>query len=183
MADPGVIVNTPDWHEIKSGGFVVPERESFDELTALLFTQIGSTDPDLREITYDILSEWILNGMYSHVELVPMIGRLAQNLRFGLGEVESDSVFLRSFSALLVGEIANYDNDAEVLDVDSIQSIMTALLSLVRGEVDRRGFVEGKGWAHAIEHARMALGDVVRSRLLVEEDRAKIAATLATVTE
>lgn len=139
-----------DWQSIQDNDFALPAKHDLDVLTGILIAQIGIPDADIREITYDILSEWILRGRYSSTALIAMIDTLTQNLQIDIAQEQGDGVFLRSYSALLLGEIVNYDNEAAVLDGKDVKAIFTALLHYLGDERDTRALVEGKGWAHAV---------------------------------
>src|SRR5690606_23708200 len=44
------------------------------------------------------------------------------------------------------------------------------LFTYVRNEKDIRGYVDSKGWAHAVAHAADALGEVAKHRYIREDD-------------
>ena len=85
-----------------------------------------------------------------------------RGLAVGIGEDGTDTVFRRSFSALVLAECLERATSA---DRDRPASPTTTVLRwgdrvagwLVR-ERDLRGYVPGKGWAHALAHGADALG-------------------------
>lgn len=166
------------WQSIQNDDYSIPNEHSLEELTLVLLSQIGTIDATLREIAYDILSEWILEGHYSSQQLSELIRILQSNLQTQLDQMESDSVFLRSFSVLLLGEIINHDNEANVLSKSEVLRVLEVVLGYLEAENDTRGFVEGKGWAHALEHSKMALSDIAKSPHLAKADLDRISLSL-----
>jgi hypothetical protein len=81
----------------------------------------------------------------------------------GLGERGSDSVFRRSFSALILGECIARDNAAGLVPGTKILEWGDRLATWYLRERDLRGFVPGKGWAHAVAHGADALGALAES--------------------
>ena len=78
--------------------------------------------------------------------------RLIVNLQESLGERDTDGVFMRSFSALCLAEIIQYDTKHPFLDRDEIYNLLAKALDYLESERDPRGYVSGKGWAHALAH-------------------------------
>lgn len=98
------------WESIVDNDYTIPQKYSLTALTAELLTSLGSLDPEMREgPAYSILDNWIHRGYYSHAQLWQIATQLLHNLTVGLGEENSDNVFLRSFSLLVLSEIAYYD--------------------------------------------------------------------------
>src|SRR6266542_3379931 len=95
----------------------LPQGEWVRELTPELLSWLGSTDAELRdEFAYPILTGWIERGQYGPDELRGIAGQMLGNLGKGLGESGTDSVFLRSFSALILMEVVARDNAEPFLD-------------------------------------------------------------------
>jgi len=122
-------------------------------LTAELLTYLGSTDPELRDqIAYKTFANFLERDYYSLEEIEIYIASLLANLEIGIGETESDSVFLRSFSALFLAEIVHNDNKVPRLKEPLIRTILEKGLWYLDSEKDSRGYVQEKGWAHALAH-------------------------------
>ncbi len=144
-------------------------------LTTELLTKLGSTDPVWRdELAYPILEQWIHRGYYSTDDLRELAADMLANLRAGLGEAGADSVFLRSFSALVLMEIVGCDNEMHVLSAADVHTYLDAALAYLAGERDLRGYVPEKGWAHAVAHTADLLGALARSRYLAAPDLERI---------
>ncbi len=151
------------WEQVVAGGLEVPTDRPLAELTAELTTMLGSTDPQQRDDTaYETLAAWIQRGVYD--DLLDGLGDgLAAGLEVGLGQTGTDSVFRRSFSALILGECIERDNEMQRLPAGKILAWGDRIAAWYVRERDLRGFVEGKGWAHAVAHGADAIGAVARS--------------------
>ncbi len=141
------------WVSIKENNYEFPVGHSVSHLTDELFSNIGSTDSELRDtIGLEVFYNWLKQGIYSVDDIRGFIARLCFNLQIGIGETGSDSVFLRSFSALWLALIVNNDNETPVMEKEDITTILEAALAYFVAENDLRGYVATKGWAHAIAH-------------------------------
>ena len=90
---------------------------------------------------------------------------MAAGLAVGLGEHGTDTVFRRSFSALVLAECidARQRTRRRWLPDDKLLSWGDRLAAWLVRERDLRGFVPGKGWAHALAHGADALGALAES--------------------
>ena len=176
------------WNQVHAEGLAVPSDRPLDELTAELTRMLGSTDPAQRDGTaYPTLTTWIDRGVYDDL-LAGLGDGMAMGLRVGLGETGTDSIFRRSFSALVLSECIARDNSRPLLPGGKILEWGDRIATWLLREVDLRGFVPGKGWAHAVAHGADALGtlaesphcstneltvvlDVIADRLLLPVDR------------
>ncbi|QWF23779.1 DUF2785 domain-containing protein [Nocardioides sp. LMS-CY] len=151
------------WRNVHAAGLAVPSDRPLDELTAELTRMLGDPDPALRDGTaYPALTTWIERGVYD--DLLPGLGDgMAMGLLAGLGECDTDTVFRRSFSALVLGECIARDNARPLLPGGKILEWGDRLTTWLLREHDLRGFVPGKGWAHAVAHGADALAILARS--------------------
>jgi hypothetical protein len=151
------------WQEILSTGLAVPNDRPLGDLTAELTTMLGSPDPEQRDGTaYPSLSTWIYRGVYD--DLLSGLGDwMAAGLTVGLGEVGTDSVFRRSFSVLALAECLARDNVKLLLPSARVFDWGDRVASWFLRERDTRGYVPGKGWAHAIAHGADAIGILAQS--------------------
>jgi hypothetical protein len=143
---------------VQAAGFEVPADRPLDDLTAELTTMLGSTDPEVRDGTaFPALATWIERGVYDDL-LAGLGDGMVAGLSVGLGESGTDTVFRRSFSALIVGACIERDNDQHLLPVGKILDWGDRVAVWFLTELDTRGFVPGKGWAHAVAHGADTLG-------------------------
>ncbi len=168
------------WLDIRENNFALPPGQSAGPLTEELFSYLESTDPDLRDlIAYETFSNWLEQGLYSSNELRAYILRLILNLQNGIGERDTDTVFTRTFSALFLAEIVNYDNRHPFLDKDEVLNILAKGLNYLEEEMDPRGYVPEKGWAHALAHTADLLYVLASNRYLARENLEQILKQIA----
>jgi hypothetical protein len=176
------------WQQVHAEGLAVPTDRPLGDLTAELTRMLGDTDPETRDGTaYPTLSTWIGRGVYD--DLLPGLGDgIASGLGVGLGERDTDSVFRRSFSVLVLDACIARDNERPLVPGGKVLEWGDRIATWLLRERDLRGFVPGKGWAHAVAHGADALGtlassphvatpeltvllDVIADRLLLPVDR------------
>jgi hypothetical protein len=154
------------WDRVVAEGHKVPSDRSLPELTSELTTMLGDTDPRRRDrIAYEVLATWVTEGVYD--ELLEGLGDgMATGLQVGLGERDTDTVFRRSFSALILGECVARDNEVHVVPADTILRWGDQVAGWFVRERDLRGFVPGKGWAHAAAHGADVLAALAGSEAM-----------------
>jgi len=139
-----------------------------------MLKNIGATDSELRdELIYITFGRIIVtNNVLSQNQLKQLLTICVddQHLFYKLGESGTDSVFVSSFSVLLIPLILHVDQRESFLTENDIKYVQTRLFTYVRNEKDIRGYVDSKGWAHAVAHAADALGEVAKHRYIREDD-------------
>lgn len=154
------------WREIAHSGFAVPAGEEPRALLLELSRHFGSRDPELRDdLGYGICVQWIVRRpeLLGADDLRALVERWTGNLRVGLGESGTDTVLLRSFSALALSLVAARDLAQPFLTEDETGALVGAALDHLAGERDLRGFVPEVGWHHAVAHAADLLKFLARS--------------------
>src|SRR3954453_15521593 len=151
------------WEQVVADGLKVPEDRSLVEMTEDLTRMLGDPDPDVRDgIAFPTMAPWIDEGVYDDL-LVGLGDGMCHGLDIGLGEVESDTVFRRSFSALILTECIDRPPRAALGGPNVVLRWGDKIMSWHARERDLRGFVPGKGWAHAVAHGADALGTLAHS--------------------
>lgn len=151
------------WEQVVAGGLKVPSGRPLDEMTAELTRMLGDPDPAVRDgVAYPTLVTWIADGVYDDL-LTGLGDGMCEGLAVGLGECGTDSVFRRSFSALVVTECIDRDSVAGLVATDVLLRWGDRVAGWLVREQDLRGFVPGKGWAHAVAHGADAIGALARS--------------------
>ncbi|RPI89093.1 MAG: DUF2785 domain-containing protein [Chloroflexi bacterium] len=159
------------WDSIARNDYKIPGGHTLQELTKILFGYLPSTDPELRdEIAYSVYASWLEREMYTKEEVSTHVKELLTSLEKGIGETESDSVFLRAFSVLFLAEIVHNDNKKPLLEKEQAQSIFKRGIWYLDAEKDPRGHVPVKGWADALAHTADLMLELGRSRHLDESD-------------
>lgn len=148
---------------LRNGERTPPAEHRLSDLTADLTRMLGDPDPEVRDgLAYPFLATWTEHGVYDDL-LAGLGDGMAAGLEVGLGEQDSDSVFRRSFSALVLAECIDRDTRVRRQPPSRILQWGDQLAAWWVRERDLRGFVPGKGWAHAGAHGADALGALARS--------------------
>lgn len=132
-------------------------------LALALLDNLASPDPHLR----DTLSLTLLDRLIEGARLGPsererlLSSALDEHhLFWGIGRAGDDSVFSRTFSVLVVGALIEHDRQDPKLAPALVEGAAAAVAAYARRERDWRGYVAGKGWAHAVAHTADALGSL-----------------------
>ena len=151
------------WEQVVADGLKVPPGRPLDEMTAELTRMHGDPDPAVRDgVAYPTLATWITDGVYDDL-LTGLGDGMCDGLDVGLGEAGTDTVFRRSFSALVVTECIDRDSAAALVPTDVVLRWGDRVAGWLVREQDLRGFVPGHGWAHAVAHGADAIGALARS--------------------
>lgn len=141
------------WLSLPENRYALPAGHNLVTLTDELFSYLSSLDPELRDdIAYGTFANWLKLGLYTNEQIRAYIAHLTNNLQIGLGEHDTDSVFQRAFSALLLAEIVHNDNKHPTLESHEVLDLLNHARNYLATERDPRGFVPVKGWAHALAH-------------------------------
>jgi len=126
---------------------------------------IGHLDSELRiQLIEEIFLKWFRNEILSTVQMRNILNVCIgeQHLFFGIGESNTDSVFIRAFSILIVPMVLSVHQKNAFLTENEVLKVKDAVLQYARQEKDFRGYVDDKGWAHAIAHAADGLGSIAK---------------------
>lgn len=162
--------------------YKLPKDHTVAEITPQLISNLGSTNSDLRESSYMVLSGLISAGTgvnYRPEQLKEIGAQMAHNLTHGIGKQISDSVFLRSFSMLILDKVIAVDGINHYLTEPEIRKLLEQGLAYLVAEKDLRGYVPQKGWAHTIAHAADFFWVITRNRFLNAEDLKRILNAIA----
>jgi len=164
------------WRGIVQNRFEVPAGESADALVLELSDYLGSPDPELRDdFAYSIAAAWIYRDRrVTEKTLHGLLEKWTANLQVGLGGTGSDTLFLRSFSALDLSLLAALDNRHPLLDDAEFAGLLSAALGYLAGEKDLRAFDARNGWMHATAHTADLLKFLGRSPRLRPPDQRRI---------
>jgi hypothetical protein len=141
--------------EIRWNDYKPPLSPTIDQLLPIFLDNIGNPDGELRDqLVFDILSEWIYQGVYDQSQILEIVSILLDenHLFSGIGTKDNDSLFTRSFSALQLWAVLYTENKKHFLPSNTILEIANNLLILFEKEKDFRAYVDQKGWGHCIAH-------------------------------
>ncbi|MGE8204586.1 DUF2785 domain-containing protein [Heyndrickxia sp. NPDC080065] len=155
-------------YEIMNNDYALPEGLNEFEAVQQVIAVLGSTDAELRDnLGYHVLAKWLLDKKFLTNEQLEKVLEQAISkdlLLHKIGEVDSDSVFQRTFSSLLIALILIRDNRDPFLSEISFRNAMDRIIIYCELEKDYRSYIEGKGWAHGPAHISDAIDECVQSR-------------------
>lgn len=159
------VIDKAFWQGIVASDCAVPAGHTVSELTPELLKLLGSPDPELRdEVAYLVFARWIVRDQhYAPYDLRVLLNQLKNNLQIGIGEQGTESVLLRSFSALTLSLIAYYDVQKQVLTSRELDDLVTTATGYLLAENDLRGWIAGTGWLHATAHTADLLKFLARN--------------------
>jgi hypothetical protein len=167
------------WKQIAHNDYRVPPGESAATLIMELSDELGSPDSELRDgLAYEISATWIYNGLLTSEEIHPLLRKCEKNLGIGLGEQGTDTILLRSFSALELSVIAALDTKKPFLSDDEFEQLLASAVSYMNKERDLRGYDPQTGWMHATAHDADLLKFLGRNTHLKPTDQVKILDTI-----
>ena len=151
----------------------VPSGESAFVLVKEALGLLGSRASQWRDdVGYGVVASCAYRKRaLTAVERGEIIERLCQNLKHGVGEAGTDSVLLRSFSALDLSVLAALESEDPGLDLAGWRRLMDAALCYLRDERDLRGFEPGVGFLHATAHTADLLKFLARDSRFTRADQ------------
>lgn len=159
--------------EIKNNDFKVPNDLNTFELALKMIEYVGDSDPELRDmLIYEILSKWIEDGAFTSKQLKELLNiSLDENhLFYKIGEEETDSVFTRSFSVLIVAAIIYFHRKENFLSGSELKNVKEKTVEYMICEKDVRGYVKDSGWAHSAAHTADALDQLAQCEGIEKKD-------------
>jgi len=154
----------------------VPAGESAFGLVSEAVALLGSPDTVWRDdVGYGVVAACA----YQKKTLTPeerraLVARLSANLRRGIGEAGTDSVLLRSFSALDLSIFAALESEDPALDGVGYRHLLDDALAYLRDERDLRGLEPRVGWIHATAHTADLLKFLARDSRFRPADQARL---------
>ncbi|MBL4931673.1 DUF2785 domain-containing protein [Clostridium paridis] len=158
--------------EVRKNNYILEENKYFIYALKMMH-YIGTVDSYLRDdLIYETFNRWILRGRFNHKELKELLDiSLDENhLFYRLDYDDKDAVFTRAFSALLIALIINKHRKEKYLDKNDLHRVNSKVLDYFINEKDLRGYVEIKGWAHAVAHIADALDELAQCEGLSKID-------------
>lgn len=158
--------------EIERNDYTIPFHMDKSQLLRDMVKDIGTTDEELREQIYHTFYQWTVNQTLTKEDMrqLVFIAVDEDHLFYQIDEPESDAVFTRTFSVLLVPLALQYHTAVSYLTESDVRIIKDKVITYISREKDLRGYVRVKGWAHGIAHAADALEDIAGSSFMNEAD-------------
>lgn len=149
--------------QIKEDNYAISTDYKTTDLIFEMLNHIGNPDPILRdELINSILSQWIINHQITENDLKKVLDIVINDdhLFYKIGESNTNSVFTRSFSVLIVALVIYSHRKQNLFNEEEIINISKKVTSYFLEETDLRGYVEGNGWAHSVAHTADAIDEL-----------------------
>lgn len=157
----------------------IPEHINPYALSLEMMDNIGSTDPELRdmlilELLYNIISCKKIS--YEHMKELLKLSLSDSHLFYKIGEPEDYSVFKRTFTLCVINMILSLNNECDnnFLSEKEILHVYNEVLRYFRAEKDLRGYVAIKGWAHSSAHTGDVLCSLAKSTAIKHNELLEI---------
>ncbi|MEB2282904.1 DUF2785 domain-containing protein [Lysinibacillus xylanilyticus] len=166
--------------ELQSGARTWQQKDHTDLIQSMML-HIGSLDSELRD---DLIygSFYVLiheKNLLEHAHLTELLEECLNHLLYkGIEERESDLVFTRTFTSLLIALILFRDNADDFLSQQKIADCKDKILAYLAAEKDVRGYVPVKGWAHSVAHTADAIDELVKNQKLNKASYIEIVSVL-----
>lgn len=163
---------------IAANNYEIPDDIDHFSFAQALLANLASPDPELRDdLSSIILAAGIIGQQkLTQQQLEELLSMTLDrdHLFYKIGEVGTDSVFMRSFSSLIIASILFNDSPDPHLSTATIIHVKEKLSHYAREEKDWRGYVESKGWAHAMAHLADALDECAQHPYMSRKGRQEI---------
>lgn len=148
---------------ISNNDFKAPEGVDPFDLAINMIDYLGDIDAELRDdLIYSTLSSWIIKGCLSKEQLKQVLGIILdeKHLFYRIGEKDTESVFMRAFSVLIVATIVYAHRQDKFLNKEELADVKDKVIKYMAEEKDVRGYVDEGGWAHTTAHSSDALDEL-----------------------
>ncbi len=154
----------------------LPEGETAATLVNEAVGLLGSPSSEWRDdVGYGVVASCVYRKRALDAdERRALVERLRANLTRGIGEIRTDSVLLRSFSALDLSILAALELEAPALDAAGYRRLVDAAFSYLAAERDLRGLEPGVGWVHATAHTADLLKFLARDPRFTAADAKRL---------
>lgn len=163
--------------EIMDNDCKVPEGYDPYALALVMLEHLGDVDPELRDnLIYSTLAKWVTKKVFSKEQLKELMQSLLdeKHLYYKLGEQNTDSVFMRAFSVLILACIVYTHREDPLLTIEELKEVKSKIIGYMNQEKDVRGYVDIGGWAHTAAHTADAIDEVALCEELGREDLLEI---------
>jgi len=159
--------------DIAKNEYAIPESVNPTQFVLAAIPLLGESEGEFRERhVYGTLHRWIISEAIDAQGLreihLALLGE--ETLFSGIGEMGTDSAFLRAFAVLLLVPTLTMHRNQAYLSSTEIERTSIDLARYLREEKDHRGYVSGENWwAHGVAHAADAVGQLFQcSELQIE---------------
>jgi hypothetical protein len=150
-------------HAIKGNEFKIPESMNAFEMALTMLEYLGDSDSELRDdLIYSTLGRWITTGVFNKEQLKQILAIILddKHLFYKIGEKDTNSVFMRAFSVLIVASIVYVHREDSFLDYEELITVKNKVIKYMEEEKDVRDYVIEGGWAHTAAHSSDTLDEL-----------------------
>jgi hypothetical protein len=154
----------------------MPPGEAAFGLVSEAVSFLGSPDTEWRDdVGYGVVAACVYQKkLLRPEERRALVALLSANLRRSIGETGTDSVLLRSFSALDLSVFAALEDTDPALDEVCYRRLLDDALAYLRDERDLRGLEPRVGWIHATAHTADLLKFLARDPRFTPADQPRL---------
>ncbi|WP_291576811.1 DUF2785 domain-containing protein [Clostridium sp. UBA4548] len=159
-----------DLRRIRENKDRINPDENIQDYVDLMLKYIGDTNFELRErLITSMLCNWIIDDYITEEDIKKIFYTVIreENLLYGIGKENDDSVYTRSISVLLAACILFRHLQKSIFKQDEFVLIKDKLIEYYSLEKDFRGYDHKNGWIHTAAHGADALGELA---LCIETD-------------
>lgn len=163
--------------QIRENDYKVPEGIEPYELTLVMLEHLGDIDMELRDrLIYAVIFKWSVGGIYTKEQLKQTMAIILddRHLFCGIGEMGTDSVFMRAFSILLAAIGIYLHRQEGCFTPEELKKIKDRIIDYMDREKDVRGYVEVGGWAHSTAHSADTVDELAQCEELEREELLQI---------
>ena len=159
--------------DIAKNEYAIPESVNPTQFVLASIPLLGESEGEFRERhVYGTLHRWIVSEAIDAQGLreihLALLGE--ETLFSGIGEMGTDSAFLRAFAVLLPVPTLTMHRNQPYLSSTEIERTSIDLARYLREENDHRGYISPENWwTHGVAHAADAVGQLFQcSELQIE---------------
>lgn len=167
--------------QIKKNNYEINNKNLYYSYALDMLKYIGTTDAILRDdLIYDIFSKWINQNIFSAEQMQSFLTICIddQHLMKSIGAINDDTVFTRTFSALIIALILHSNNQESFLPHHVIIETTNIVIDYYTKEMDLRGYIDYKGWSHSIAHGADVIDELAQCSILDKENLENLLITL-----
>ncbi|WP_110498056.1 DUF2785 domain-containing protein [Bacillus sp. 196mf] len=146
--------------QLQQNDYMQIQHIDLQELTLQMLQHIGTPDRYMREMLLYKCFAYIIQKGFLPIEHIKVLATTCLHddfLYLDITQPGTDSVFTRSYTALLMALIIQFDHTHVSLSDEMLYKIKDAFIQYMNVETDYRSYIPDKGWAHAIAHGADAL--------------------------
>ena len=174
--EPNAVARSQSFWLALAEDCTVPAGETAADLVREAINLLGSPDPIWRDdVGYGVIVSCVYQKrLLDAGQRREIIDTLTGNLRRGIGEAGTDTVLLRSFSALDLSILAALELQDPVLDDSGYRRLLDDALAYLAAERDLRGIDPRVGWIHATAHTADLLKFLARDPRFTPADQVRL---------